>query len=91
MSPYQIVVTPAADRNLGNLDRMVALRIREELMTLARDPSPLVHVKRLKGHNNPPLFSFRVGDYRVIVEIHHDKMIIVVVQVGPRRTVYRDL
>lgn len=85
------MVTPAADRNLGNLDRVVALRIREELLALAREPSPLEYVKRLKGHHNPPLFSFRVGDYRVIIQILNDKMIIVVVHVGPRRTVYRDL
>lgn len=90
MTPYQLVVSPAAARKIVKLDPPVIRRIREELIALTRDPSPLEHVKRLKGQNNPPLFSFRVGDYRVIVEIHHDKMIIVVVQVGPRRTVYRD-
>ncbi|WP_052292212.1 type II toxin-antitoxin system RelE family toxin [Methanosphaerula palustris] len=70
---------------------MAALCIREELLILARDPSPLEYVKRLKGHNNPPVFSFRVRDYRVIIQIHPDTMFIVAVPVGPRRTVYRDL
>lgn len=90
MIPYQLVVSPAAARKIVKLDPSVVQRIRKELISLTRDPSPLEQVKRLKGHNNPPLFSLRVGDYRVIVEIHNDKMIIVVVQVGPRRTVYRD-
>ena len=47
--------------------------------------SPYRFVKHLEG---VPLFSLRVGDYRIIMDISSSKMIILVLRIGPRKNVY---
>ena len=47
--------------------------------------SPYRFVKHLEG---VPLFSLRVGDYRIIMDITSSKMIILVLRIGLRKNVY---
>jgi len=49
--------------------------------------SPYSHVRAVKG---TPYHSHRIGKYRVVMEIVDEKMIIHVINVGHRSTVYRD-
>jgi len=56
--------------------------IRKELLT-----DPRVG-KRLRG-NEGLLWSYRVGDYRVIYTFNDRELILLVVHVGHRREVYR--
>jgi mRNA interferase RelE/StbE len=37
------------------------------------------------------LWRYRVGDYRMLVSIHDDELLVLVVSVDHRRQVYRDL
>jgi len=53
---------------------------------LVDDPRP--HgVEKMSGERNA--YRIRVGDYRIIYEIHDAVLIVVVVRVGHRRAVYR--
>ncbi|NLX48590.1 MAG: type II toxin-antitoxin system RelE/ParE family toxin [Methanospirillum sp.] len=88
---YRLVIVSAAERDLARLDPPVARRIRAELLVLAAATDPWRHLKRLKGARSPPFFSLRVGDYRVILQVLDDLLVIVVVEVGHRSTVYRDV
>lgn len=88
---YRLVIISAAERDLARLDPPVARRIRAELMALATGTDPWRHLKRLKGARSPPFFSRRVGEYRVILQVFDDQLVIVVVEVGHRSTVYRDV
>lgn len=36
-----------------------------------------------------PLYKFRVGDYRIIMSLFDDELVILVVDVGPRKCVYK--
>jgi len=45
--------------------------------------------KKLKGHPNSPLYSFRVGQYRIILVFEDNVMVIAVIDVGNRSNVYR--
>jgi len=47
---------------------------------------PISHVKKLVSS---PYFRLRVGDYRVILDIKNDELIIMVIEVGHRRNVYK--
>ena len=47
---------------------------------------PYSYVKKLVGEQ---AYRLRVGDYRVIMDIVDDKMIILVLTVGYRRNVYK--
>lgn len=44
--------------------------------------------KKLKGRMKGD-YSVRVGDYRIVYDVYKDKLIIVVIDVGHRREIYR--
>ncbi|MDE1871416.1 MAG: type II toxin-antitoxin system RelE/ParE family toxin [Candidatus Micrarchaeota archaeon] len=80
---YVIKLSDTAKENLGSIDRRTAARISRKLEGIKDDPFRFV--KRLKGM---PLFSLRIGDYRVIMDIQSNHMLIFVVRVGHRSKVY---
>ncbi|MDD5086545.1 MAG: type II toxin-antitoxin system RelE/ParE family toxin, partial [Candidatus Nanoarchaeia archaeon] len=47
---------------------------------------PYSHIKKLVGSN---YFRLRVGDYRVILDIIENKLIIHVIEVGHRKNIYK--
>lgn len=50
---------------------------------------PHSHVKKLEGHQSIPVYSHRVGQYRVILTIEDDVMVIFVIEAGSRSRVHR--
>ncbi|MFZ5876539.1 MAG: type II toxin-antitoxin system RelE family toxin [Nitrospirota bacterium] len=84
---YRIVYRKEAARALLKMPRSTAQLIREKLERLAFDPmAPNPNVKPLKGE---PAFRLRVGDCRVIYELQHGKLIVLVLRIGPRGGVSR--
>lgn len=85
---WQIQFSETAKKQFSKLDKPVQLTIRKFLREkLMGVKNPRVMGKPLKG----PLSSFwryRVGDYRIIVDIVENCLIIQVVQVGHRKDVY---
>lgn len=81
---YRLVFARKAKIQLDALPRPVSKRIVEKLETLSEDPFAL-DVKRLTGI---PLYRLRVGDYRVIFDIQHDVLAILVVKIGHRKKIY---
>jgi mRNA interferase RelE/StbE len=84
--PYEILFSDTAAEDLGSLDVTMAKRVKRKLETIRSNP--YLYVKGLSGID---LFSLRVGDYRVILDIKNNKMIIFVVKVAHRKGVYGDL
>ena len=62
-------------------------RVRSALVRIADDPYE--HVKKLKTSSNSPIFAYRIGTYRVIMSIHDFELIILVLEVGDRKNIYR--
>jgi len=83
---YQIVLTPAARRDLRSLPRTILRRVDAKILALGRDPHPQ-DAKKLRGQEG--FLRVRVGDYRIIYQVEDDHLIVVVVRVGHRREVYR--
>ena len=83
---YRIDVRPAAARQLRKLPRPAQRRIQSAIDGLALNPRP-VGSKKLKGRH--PAYRIRIGDYRVIYEIHDDVLTVLVVRIGPRDEIYR--
>lgn len=81
---YAVTLSPAAERQLTKLDRSVARRITAALTKLGDSPRP-PGCKKLTGLD---AWRIRVGDYRVIYQIHDDRLIVLVVRIGHRREVY---
>ena len=76
---------PAARRQLSKLPRDIQPRVSAAIDALVGDPRP--HgFRKLQGRGNQ--YRIRVGDYRIIYEIKDDVLIVLVVEVGPRDSIY---
>ncbi len=83
---YHVLLSEDAKRTLLKLDKAVAGRIVKKLESAKEDPLP--YLKRLEG---VPLFSLRVGDYRLIISVDFEKKAVLVIRVGHRKKVYDGL
>ena len=83
---YRVELMPRASWQLQKLPDNVQLRIMRALRRLEDDPRP-PGVKRLTGAEK--LWRMRVGQYRVVYEIHDDRLLVLVVRVGHRKDIYR--
>jgi len=84
---FRLVFKPSAERAFLALPKDLQKRLDKRLISLQDTPRPL-GVKALTGE--PGVFRLRVGDYRVLYEVHDDVLIVLVVlKVGHRREVYR--
>jgi len=82
---YQVILPKSVQKELDRLPDDVARRIVVRLTGLETNPRP-ADVKKLKGRD---AWRIRVGDYRVIYEIHDRVLQIIVITVGHRREIYR--
>ncbi len=84
---YRVEWSERAARQLEELDRQAARAIvRFMIERIQGAESPRSTGKPLRGEG---LWRYRVGDYRILCAIQDDVMIILVVEVGHRREVYR--
>ena len=81
---YEATFSDFADKQLSKLSLDVQNRI---ISTIKRcQIRPYSHVKKLVGSK---YFRLRVGDYRVIMDIIENKLIIHVIEIGHRERVYK--
>jgi mRNA interferase RelE/StbE len=83
---YQVELLPAARRDLKRIEKRMQVRLVAAMNDLAENPRPDGVVK-LAGDDN--VWRIRVGDYRILYEIHDRKLIVLVVRLRNRRDVYR--
>ena len=83
---YTVEFLPSAQRELAALPKDIQRRIANRIDALREDPRP-PGSKQLQGAGR--LYRLRVGDYRVIYSIESRRLVIIVVNVGHRRDVYR--
>jgi mRNA interferase RelE/StbE len=83
---YTVELSNRAKRDLAALSAEVQTRIVKALRTLEANPQP-PGVGKLKGEDSA--YRLRVGDYRVLYEVHDKRLLVLVVKIGHRRDVYR--
>lgn len=84
---YRIELLPAAVRSIADLPKNITAKIDAHIVALATTPRP-VGSKKLRGVN-PTTYRLRVGDYRVVYRVDDGGRVVLVVDVGHRREVYR--
>jgi mRNA interferase RelE/StbE len=82
---YRVILARSVQKELDRLPDEIVNRILARFVELETNPRPS-DVKKLKGRN---AWRIRVGDYRVIYEIHDRELQVLVITVGHRREVYR--
>lgn len=85
MSDCRVELTAAAARQIRKPEPPVRRRLLVAIAKLGSDPCP--HgVKKLSGDSN--VRRIRVGDYRVMYEIHDAALLVVVFRAANRREAY---
>ncbi len=85
---YSVEYTPRAVKELKKLDKQTRALIFGWIeKNLVDCENPRQHGKGLTA-NRSGQWRYRIGDYRLIAEIHDEKVVILVLTVGHRREVY---
>lgn len=86
MREYGIIIAPRAKKQIDKLPENIKLRIGNVLLDIL-SKNPYVG-KALKGEL-AGLYSYKVGDYRIIYSVVKNELIVQVIKVMHRREVYR--
>lgn len=87
MTRWQLETSPQFDKAARKLDRQVLHRVKAYLEQVCELEDPRSRGKGLTG-DLAGYWRYRVGDYRVLVEIHDNLLVIVAIGLGHRSDVY---
>ena len=85
---YSIEFRPSVLKSIKRFPKRDLVQIKKKIDNLGQNlPDP--GTTKMKGNN--PFHKIRSGDYRIIYQIHNDKLVILVVKIGHRKDVYKNL
>ncbi len=80
---YELLISDRAEKQLEKLEKQIQERIISALERIRIRPES--YVERLVGDT---AYKLRVGDYRVIMDVSKEKLLILVIKIGHRSRVY---
>jgi len=83
---YAVEISRTAEKQLKRVPAAMQRRIAAVLLSFEIEPRPL-GCKKLSGFEST--YRARVGDYRIIYEIHDTIVRVNVLKIGNRKDVYR--
>ena len=87
MNKYSVIILPKAFNMLSKIDKPVAKRITDKLTRFSENVE-IMNTLPLTG-NLSGFYKLKVGAYRVVYEIDHNKKVITVHKIGHRRDIYK--
>ncbi|MFE4195674.1 type II toxin-antitoxin system RelE/ParE family toxin [Paenarthrobacter sp. NPDC056912] len=85
MSRYRVEFSSAAAKQIRKLEAQVRRKVLLAIAELETNPRP-DGVEKLSAESNA--WRIRIGDYRVLYEIHDRELVIVIFRAAHRREVY---
>jgi mRNA interferase RelE/StbE len=87
---WTIEVEERAEKQLSRIDKADANRIRRFLRErVAGSENPRQVGKALVGSRFKNLWRYRVGDYRILCNLQDNRLVVLVIEIGHRREIYR--
>ena len=83
---YDIKIKPKALKQLKRLPKETNERILKKVMFIKDTPQSFM--KKLESKD---IWSLRVGDFRILIDIYENNKIMEVVKVGHRKEIYEDI
>ena len=80
---YELIFTAKAEKQLRKFPKEVQIRILQALKRIRIRPES--YLTKLVGDSS---YKFRVGDYRLFIDILCNRLVLLVLKVGYRRNVY---
>ncbi|MBI4676316.1 MAG: type II toxin-antitoxin system RelE/ParE family toxin [Elusimicrobia bacterium] len=87
MNVHKVQLTRQAEKSLESVfraDRSLYERFLRTFDAIARDPS---QGKPLHGELRG-LLSHRMGSYRILYEAHHNRLLVIIIDLGHRKEIY---
>jgi len=85
---YKIQFNKQYLKDLVKIPLKAQNQIRKEIADLSFNPRP-EGCKKLHGSEKTPLYRIRCGDYRIVYTIQDKALLILIIEVGHRREIYR--
>jgi mRNA interferase RelE/StbE len=86
---YRLETTPKFDKQLKKIDKVCQRQIVEYLLNnIDGTENPRAFGKGLTG-NRRSFWRYRIGNYRVICDIQDSKCIVLALETGHRKDIYR--
>lgn len=85
---WTIEFEPLAAKQLARLDKPIAKRVVAYLREVAAEDDPRARGKGLTGRL-AGLWRYRVGDYRIIVDLHDEVAVVLTLDISHRSRAYR--
>lgn len=85
---YRIEFNKRYLKDLEKIPSRSQKQIQSEIAALALDPRPN-GCKKLQGSDSVSLYRIRCGDYRIVYTINDSVLLILIIEVGHRREIYR--
>ena len=81
---YELELSDKAKKQLKNLPDDLQNRIGMVFERIKINP-----FRSIKRKQNSPYFMLRIGNYRAILDVKQNKLIILVLELGPRKKIYK--
>jgi mRNA interferase RelE/StbE len=81
---YEIIFSQKAKKQLFKLEKNIQERIITALERIRIRPE--AYITKLVGD---PGFKLRIGNYRVLMDINNNNLLILVIKVGHRKDIYK--
>ena len=88
MAKYRVLLHATVLKELRRIPAATRRKVKAAIDGLATDPIP-VGAGRLRGRESA--YRLRIGDYRIVYEVHATEIVVYVVGVAHRREVYRQI
>lgn len=82
---YDIILSEKAKRQLEKINISMRKRIGSAIERIKIRPFSF-DIKRLQGS---PYYRLRVGEYRLILDIQQNRLVIIVIEIGHRKNIYK--
>ncbi len=85
---YTVEFRPSVWKNVKNFSKKDLIKIKSKVEEISFNlPDPAT--TKMSGNND--FHKVRCGNYRIIYEIHENRLVILIVKIGHRKDVYRSL
>lgn len=84
---YKILLTKKAQKDVEILDKSQQLAILAKISLLSLNPRP----NGCEKIKTTDLWRIRCGDFRIVYQINDDVLLVLIVRVGNRKDIYKEL
>ena len=85
---YKVIIREKAEKQLNKLDNSIKLKIMRYIKQNLNETDNLKKFRKALRYNLKGFWRYRVENYRIIVKIEENKLLILVVQIDKRDKIY---